>query len=684
MDDRPPLRGGGGSGGDASSMLGDAANPAALEDGARLWQSLAAPNTRKAPAKGFDRFGERVAGWFAHRKVRRLDWTRAKAIIGSARSMATFSQAAFDDQITTARTLAVTQRDNPDTIDLGFAVAYEAIRREIGLSLHDEQVLGAIALATGCCAELATGEGKTLTAILPAAIDGWTGRGVHVITVNDYLARRDAQTTSAAYRRLGISVGVVQESTSHEGRVKAYAADITYTSDKQVIFDHLRDRLVTPVTPRMSGLILDGLLTNASGWPSKVVQRGLHAAIVDEADSVLIDEAVTPAIISLPGDGGQITAGLQAACQIARSWTQGREYTADAKLRVVKVTDAGRAALEGVSSRLPAFWAGPRRREELLVQAITAKELYRLGEDYVISDGKIMIVDRSTGRILPGRQWQLGLHQAVEVKEGLDPTAPTHVASRSSYQGFYQRYRRLSGMSGTATEVAPELWAWYRLPVVRVPTHRPVQRTVVADRIFATTQQKLEAAAARVRELNRQGRPVLLGAWSVNTSEQVSELLTRAGVDHRVLNATREAEEAAIIERAGEDGAVTVATNMAGRGTDIRLSAKARVAGGLMVVATERHDEARVDRQLAGRAGRQGDPGGVEVFVSLEDKLVLQNGLTPLLWLAKHTTGAIQRLICRVLWWQAQQSASNKWTTIRAQVAQADAWLDMAMHNVSR
>ena len=660
------------------------ANAHALANGTRLWPSLTLPNERKAPSKGFDRFGERVSGWFAQRRVRRLDWTRAKAIIGSARSMAGFSQAAFDDQITTARHLAVTQRDRPETVDLGFAVACEAIRREIGLSLHDEQVLGALALASGCCAELATGEGKTLTAILPAALDGWTGRGVHVITVNDYLARRDAETTAPAYRRLGISVGVLQESTSHDGRIKAYAADVTYTSDKQVIFDHLRDRLATPATPRMSGLILDGLLSDGSDWPSKVVQRGLHAAVVDEADSILIDEAVTPAIISLPGDATIITAGLDAAFEIARGWTIGREYTADHRLRSVSLTPHGITTLAQQSSRLPPFWAGPRRREELLLQALTAKELYRLGEDYVIADGKIMIVDRSTGRLLPGRQWQLGLHQAVEVKEGVELSPPTHVAARSSYQGFYQRYRRLCGMSGTALEVAPELWAWYRLPVVRVPTHKPIQRTTKPDRIFTSQDAKLAAAAERVRELHRNGRPVLLGAWSVNSSEAVSQLLTSMGVTHRVLNATREAEEAAIVEAAGAQHAVTVATNMAGRGTDIRLDPHARATGGLVVVATERHDEARVDRQLAGRAGRQGDPGGVEVFVSLDDKLILNYGLPPLRWLAKHTKGPLRRVLCSLLWWQAQQTASNKWTTIRNQVAQADAWLDMATHNTAR
>ncbi len=285
-------------------------------------------------------------------------------------------------------------------------------------------------------------------------------------------------------------------------------------------------------------------------------------------------------------------------------------YTVDTRLRKVKLTDAGRDRLAELSERLPAFWAGPRRREELIVQALYAKELYKRGEEYVIKDGGVLIVDRSTGRILPGRQWQLGVHQqAVEAKEGVKLTAENVAVARSSYQTFFQKYRRLSGMTGTAQEVAREMWAWYRLPVVRVPTHKPVARTKARDRVLANEDQKLAAAVDRVIEAHRRGQPVLVGTWSVLTSERVGMMLKAKGIECQVLNATRETEEAAIVERAGEAGAITVATNMAGRGTDIRLTPEARAAGGLLVVTTERNDESRVDRQLAGRAGRQGDPG---------------------------------------------------------------------------
>ncbi|MBS0197931.1 MAG: prepilin peptidase [Planctomycetes bacterium] len=661
-------------------------------ESARLWPSLASPWKRIAPAQGFDVLGERVSAWRALRAARALPWGRAHAIVKAAAGFRNHSEGALDDVIQGVREAVMLSRDEEATVDAAFAAAYEVIRREIGLSLHVEQVLGALALAAGRCAELATGEGKTVTAILPAAIEGWTGKGVHVVTVNDYLARRDAQTTAPAFRRLGISVGVIQDSTTHEARQRAYAADITYAADKQVIFDHLRDRLASPLEPRLTGLLLDGLAP-AKGtreqdpnWHTKVVHRGLNFAIIDEADSVLIDEAVTPAIIAQHGeaDEGAAKHYLMAA-ELARQMAQGEHYIADERLRHVKLTEAGRDKLTEAARTLPPFWAGPRRREELMIRALTAKDLHQRGRDYIVNEeGKVVIVDRSTGRVLPGRQWQLGLHQAVEAKEGVEVSAETHVTARTSYQGFFQRYKRLSGMTGTAREVAPELWRWYRLACVPIPTHKPVIREVSPDRVFDTQEQKLQAAADRAAEAHRGGRPVLVGTWSVITSERMGRLLKDRGVPAQILNATREAEEAQIIERAGHHGAVTVATNMAGRGTDIRLTPESRAAGGLLVIATERHDEARVDRQLAGRAGRQGDPGGVEVFVSLEDQLIHEAGPRVLRALAQRTRGAARRLICRALWAIAQHNAGRKWSVVRAETAKADAWLEMAIHSRSR
>ena len=654
---------------------------------AHAWPLLHPPPERERPARGLDVLGDWITG-VAARRAGRLDHPRAARILAAARAFENHSDAALADSIAEIRAAVAVARDDPASIDRAYAVAVEAIRRETGLRLHPEQVLGALALAAGACVELSTGEGKTLTAVLPAALDGWCGRGVHVVTVNDYLARRDAETTAPAFRRLGLSVGVVHDATAPDDRRAAYRCDVTYAADKQVIFDHLRDRLLMPLRPRLAALVLDEIAPpdadpGSGSWSERVVMRGLHAAIIDEADSVLIDDAVTPAIISGPaGESGGAPHYADAAA-IAGRLAPVADYVVDARARLVRLTPAGRDCLAAWSRTLPPFWSGPRRREELIVQALTAKELYRPGEDYIVKDGEVLIVDRSTGRALPGRKWQLGIHQAVEAKEGLAVSADNATLARSSYQGFFRRYRRLAGMTGTAAEVANELWASYRLPVVRVPTHRPVARTRAPDRVFAAADRKLEAAADRVAQAHALGRPVLVGTWSIASSEALADLLRARAVPCEILNATREAEEAAIIARAGLPGAVTVATNMAGRGTDIRLTEAARAAGGLLVLSTERHDEARVDRQLAGRAGRQGDPGGVECFVSLQDQLILRHGPAPLVRLVR-AGGPLGRLAAPLLWWLAQRAAGGRWATLRAESAKADAWFDMALHDLSR
>lgn len=581
-------------------------------------------------------------------------------------------------------------RDEAGVVDHAFAVGYEAVRRATSLSLHPVQVRAALAMSRGCCAELATGEGKTITAVLPAAFDAWLGRGVHVLTVNDYLAQRDAQTTHEAYRLLGVRVGVLCDGTPPPERRAAYNADVTYAADKQVIFDYLRDRLVSPLSPRLTGLLLSEIAPEGDKkerWGDGVVQRGLYSAIVDEADSILVDEAVTPAIIaSARGEAEHGGAEhFRAAAMLADRFEEGRDFTIDHVQRRVRLTPDGRAALATMARDLPSFWAGPRRREELLTTAIGARVLYLRGRDYLVRDGAVLIVDRSTGRALPGRQWQLGIHQAVEAKEGLPVSADSGPVARISYRGFIQRYRRLSGMTGTAAEVSHELWEAYHLPVVRIPTHKPVIREEPPDLVFGTREAKLDALAIRVAHEHELRRPVLIGAWDIATSEQIAAMLAARGIPASVLNASREADEAAIIARAGEPGAVTVATNMAGRGTDIRLAPESREAGGLVVLATERHDERRVDRQLFGRAGRQGDPGLAQAYVSLEDRLIQRHGPGPLIWLCRVAPrGLVGRLAASMLWRLAQHLASARWKTIRAEVAKADDWFEMAMHNVAR
>jgi len=658
----------------------------------RQWTGLSRRFEREPPAQGLDLFGEWVRAMAVRRRAGGRMRRRAERIIESARAHRDLGEAAFDERIEVAREAAILSPGAPETIDVGFAVGWEIVRRELGLELYVEQVMGALALASGACAEMATGEGKTVTAILPAIVEGWRGLGVHVITVNDYLARRDAQITGPAYRRAGLHAGVLQEGTPREERRAAYDAPITYAADKQVLFDYLRDRLVSPLRPRLAPHVLDELTASpaagglAQDWSAKVVQRGLHAAIVDEADSVLIDEAVTPAIIGVdPGRGeAPETSHYRTAQRLANEMTLGEHYKLDPSGRSVLLTEAGRRLLTERAESLPAFWSGPRRREELVTRSLVAKELYKEGDQYIVRDGEIVIVDASTGRVLEGRKWQQGLHQAVEAKEGLEPSADRRTVARCSYQRFFQRYRHLSGMTGTGWEVADELWRYYRLPVVRVPTHRPVIRRRTPDRVFVKEDAKYEAVADRVAALHDAGRPVLVGTRSVEASERLGAMLAERDVACRILNATREAQEAEIVAGAGRKGAVTVATNMAGRGTDIILEQRTRELGGLVVIATERNDERRVDRQLYGRSGRQGDPGLAETYVALEDSLIRRFGPGPLVWLFRRTRGPARRLVARLLWGLAQWTASRRAVSLRTETSKIDAWIDLAMQDESR
>ncbi|MBX3363687.1 MAG: hypothetical protein KF866_02880 [Phycisphaeraceae bacterium] len=673
-------------------LLDDVARRAAASGtrdapGRRLWPALAQPPVRPLPLKGLDGVAARFRGAVGRRRVLRSERSRAFQILDAAQALSSRSEGSLDAAIREARGCVIASRHDPNAIDRAYAVIVEVIRREAGITLHPEQVMGAIVMACGRCAEMATGEGKTITAVLPAAIDGWIGRGVHVHTVNDYLADRDAGITRACYRRLGLRVGVVRDASDNAARREAYACDVTYGADKQFIFDYLRDRLITPLRPRLVGAVLEDLLADsAATWTERTVQRGLYSAIVDEADSVLIDEAVTPAIIGqdVP-PAGDHERHYRIAAEIARECLAETDYVVDRRLHRVRLTDAGRAKLAEQAASLPPFWSGPNRREELLVQALTAKELYRRDEEYVVQNGKIEIVDLATGRVLSGRQWQLGIHQAVEAKEGLALSDERRTAARISYQRFFQRYRRLCGMSGTVWEVAPELWRDYALGVVRIPTHRPVLRKHVPDRVYCTHGAKLDAIVGRIIELHDSKRPVLVGTRTVSASEELADRLAQKGIVCRVLNANREAEEAAIVAEAGVEGAVTVATNMAGRGTDIVLTQGSRILGGLVVLATERNDERRVDRQLYGRSGRQGDPGRAESYVSLQDRLIVQCGWKPLVWVCRIAPSAMRGYLTRhLLLRQAQWAASRKLAVRRSESAKQDAWIDVALHEESR
>jgi preprotein translocase subunit SecA len=507
-----------------------------------------------------------------------------------------------------------------DVLVEAFAVVREASRRTIGLRPFDVQLVGGIVLHQGTIAEMKTGEGKTLVAVLPLYLNALESKGAHLITVNDYLARRDAGWNAPIYQALGMSVAVIGHEMSlvydpdyldetHPDprlqhlrpvtRAEAYQADITYGTNSEFGFDYLRDNMAVDL--------------------SQCVQRGLNFAIVDEVDSILIDEARTPLIIS--GQGQESTEKYyQYAKLIPRLATE--DYTVDEKTKSAALTEEGIAKIER--------WTGIKNVYELehvdeahqINQALKAFTLYHRDRDYLVKDGEVIIVDEFTGRQQPGRRWADGLHQAVEAKEGVKVQQETQTLATITYQNYFRLYTKLAGMTGTAVTEAEEFDKIYKLQVVVIPTHKPMIRDDRPDLIYKTEEAKFNAVADEIQETAGQGRPVLVGTVSVEKSERLARLLEKRGVRHEVLNAKQHEREALIVANAGQPGAVTIATNMAGRGTDIVLGPGVAPGGGLHIVGTERHESRRIDNQLRGRAGRQGDPGSSRFFLALDDDLM--------------------------------------------------------------
>jgi preprotein translocase subunit SecA len=506
---------------------------------------------------------------------------------------------------------------DPERAGEAFALVREAASRTIGLRHFDVQLIGGWALLNGMVAEMETGEGKTLTATLAAATAAMSARAVHVITVNDYLAERDAEWMRPVYEALGLTVGCIKGGMDPDSRRAAYGCDVTYCSNKEIAFDYLRDRMVLRGKPRAIAMRLEAL--TGAGIRRRLLLRGLQFAIVDEADSVLIDEARTPLILSADADHSQEETVHSQALDLARQLA-GADYTI--RDDGIELADSGRSKLELLARSLTGIWRGPRRREQLVRQALSALHVFKRDKHYLVRDGKVVIIDEFTGRLMPDRSWEQGLHQLIEIKEGCDVTGRRETLARISYQRFFRRYVNLAGMTGTAAEVASELWAVYSLRVARIPTHRPVRRLRYPDQIYGGSESKWRAVVASVEKHQQAGRPVLVGTRSVEASEHLAALLDKAQLPYRLLNARQDRDEAEIVARAGEPGCVTVATNMAGRGTDIKLAPGVVEGGGLHVIATELHDAGRVDRQLFGRCGRQGDPGSCEAILAIEDDLV--------------------------------------------------------------
>jgi preprotein translocase subunit SecA len=529
----------------------------------------------------------------------------------------------LDDAGLLARSAALKPRLRKDGVTdaeltgQAFAMMRVAAQRTIQMRHFDVQLIGAWAMLNGMLSEMETGEGKSLTATLVAAAAGLAGHAVHIITVNDYLAERDAEMMTPVYAMLGLTVGFVKQGMDPESRKAAYRSDITYCSNKEIAFDYLRDRMVLGGKVRPIASKLVRLESEDQSQP--LLLRGLQFAIIDEADSVLVDEARTPLILSAEAkQAGEVTVHHQ-ALELARQLTDSDFRSTDDG---IVLTDAGRDRLAELAEDMKGVWAGPRRREQLVLQGLTA--LYRFERDkhYLVRDEKVVIIDEYTGRLMPDRSWEQGLHQLIEIKEDCEVTGRRDTLARISYQRFFRRYVHLCGMTGTASEVGSELWNVYGLRVARIPTNEPVRRTRYANRYFGRTEEKWKAVVRSIEEHRDNGRPVLIGTRSVAASEQLASILDAEGLPYSLLNARQDKDEAEIVARAGEPGCITVATNMAGRGTDIKLASGVGNKGGLHVIATELHDSGRIDRQLFGRCGRQGDLGSCEAILAMEDDLV--------------------------------------------------------------
>ena len=510
-----------------------------------------------------------------------------------------------------------------------YSLVREAGRRSLNMRHYDVQILGGICLFHGCIAEMQTGEGKTLTATLPLVLHSLVGKGAHLATVNDYLASRDAEWMLPLFKMLGISVGVVLTEHTQDERRKAYSADITYGTAKEFGFDFLRDRLLM----RAQGRAVDDFLGSGSQerWTSagdQPVQRGMHFALVDEADSILIDEARTPLIIGSLGDEAReiVIATYSWAAEHAPEFILKEHFTIDEDTRKIELTAKGRQVVRSLPRGDTIRLAALVDLYEYIERAIKVHRDFHLDRQYVVRDGEIVIVDEFTGRLAEGRKWRDGIHQAIEAKEKLEVSVPTGQAARITVQDLFLRYKGLAGMTGTAATSARELRRIYRTPVVQVPTNRPPKRKRLPDIVCPDMMTKFESIVQEVKEVHSIGRPVLIGTRSIDKSNILAKMLRDEGISVQILNAYEVAREADIVASAGERGQVTVATNMAGRGTDIKLQDEVREIGGMMVICTELHDAARIDRQLIGRCGRQGDPGTYRQYLGMDDE-ILRTGL---------------------------------------------------------
>ena len=562
---------------------------------------------------------ERIFGTHSERELKRV-YPIVDKIESYRSSMMELSDEQLRDKTKEFKKRLEEGKTLDDILPEAYAAVREAARRAIGLEHYRVQLIGGVILHQGRISEMKTGEGKTLVSTLPAYLNALEGKGVHIVTVNDYLAKRDAEWMGQVHQFLGLTVGVVLNSMDNDERREAYGCDITYVTNNELGFDYLRDNMVI--------------------YKEQLVQRGLHYAIVDEVDSVLIDEARTPLIIS--GQSGKSTRLYEACDILARQMTRGEgtgEYSKMDAIMGVEVEEDGDFIVNEKDKVVNLTAQGVHKVEQFfhienladadnleiqhnIILALRAHNLMFRDKDYVVKDDEVLIVDEFTGRIMPGRRYSDGLHQAIEAKEHVKVKRESKTLATITFQNFFNKYEKKSGMTGTALTEEKEFRDIYGMDVIEIPTHRPVARVDHQDAVYKTKKEKFKAVADEVEAAHAKGQPVLVGTITIETSELISKMLNKRGIQHKVLNAKFHELEAEIVAQAGVHGSVTIATNMAGRGTDIKLDDESKAAGGLKIIGTERHESRRIDNQLRGRSGRQGDPGESQFFISLEDDLM--------------------------------------------------------------
>jgi preprotein translocase subunit SecA len=650
-----------------------------MKDQRRLRPGVKLGNYPQRPPSDDSRFERGLAGMVRGIRpppaARRRSWRKFLHQVNSHSDALTDSgKNRLADHIESAKRQLHNDGLTQAAIAQAFAVVREVAGRELGMRHFDVQLIGGWIMMEGMLAEMRTGEGKTLTATLPACTAALTGIPVHVVSVNDYLVTRDAEEMSPVYHALGLTVGIITEDMDPDARRKAYACDITYCSNKQLVFDYLKDKLALGAGDPGLKLELESLHSDQPRM-GRLLLRGLYYAIVDEADSVLIDEARTPLILSAQGQSEEQVKVCRQALFLAGQLREGTDFMLHPRERQLELLDRGEQRLKEIAKPLGGLWSGERRGRELVSQALSAKHLFLRDKHYLVRDDKIQIIDEHTGRVMADRAWERGLHQMIECKENVELTSNRETLARISYQRFFRRYLRLGGMSGTLEEVRGELWSVYGLGVVTVPTNRPIIRIQRTDCTFRRSVQKWLAIVKRIQTVHRRGRPVLVGTGSVEDSEYLSRLLKRVKLEHQVLNAHQDEMEAEIVACAGEKGRITVATNMAGRGTDIKLGPGVKELGGLHVISTERNIARRIDRQLAGRCGRQGDPGSCEAIFSLEDELVglyFSDGVKNLLSAIGRKSRPVPRWVSSVLIALPQRMLERYHRRVRRELLKVD------------